>query len=46
LGFFHEQARPDSNQYIDVKYDNISPARYNNFLPAQEKEVRVPIMLP
>lgn len=39
LGFIHEQARPDQSAYLNIVYDNISPFRWNNFLPSSATEV-------
>ena len=31
LGFWHEQSRPDRNQYIEVFWENIDPGELHNF---------------
>lgn len=31
LGFWHEQSRPDRDQYITVNYNNVDPASKSNF---------------
>lgn len=31
LGFFHEQSRPDRDNYIDVHLENVEPANQFNF---------------
>ena len=31
LGFWHEQMRPDRDDYIKINFDNISPAMKNQF---------------
>lgn len=31
LGFFHEQSRPDRDDYIDIVRKNIAKFRENNF---------------
>jgi hypothetical protein len=37
LGFWHEVARPDRDQYISVNYENIQPGLEYNFAPRTEK---------
>nr|QNH72421.1 toxin candidate TRINITY_DN36380_c0_g1_i11 [Pachycerianthus maua] len=39
VGFFHEQSRPDRNQYVDVITKNIRPGFTNNFLKMNSGEV-------
>lgn len=31
IGFYHEHSRPDRNEYIEVKYDNVDPSFRNEF---------------
>lgn len=39
IGFWHEQSRPDRDQYIDVILDNVIPGFENNFDKKDENEV-------
>ncbi len=32
IGFYHEQSRPDRDDYVMVIWENIIPRAYNNFL--------------
>ena len=38
-GFWHEQSRPDRNEYVQVNWDNISPGREDNFARYSRAEV-------
>lgn len=40
LGFFHEQARPDRDNYVTVHWDNIPVERYINFDKANNIDSR------
>ena len=31
IGFYHEHSRPDRNEHIEVKYDNVIPSFRNEF---------------
>ncbi|UJR08286.1 hypothetical protein I4U23_012558 [Adineta vaga] len=32
LGFFHEQSRPDRDEYVSIQWNNIVPAQTSNFI--------------
>lgn len=31
LGFWHEQSRPDRDDYVKIEWDNVSPGKEHNF---------------
>jgi hypothetical protein len=39
LGFFHEQSRPDRNDFVDIIYKNIASFRELNFEKYDETEI-------
>ncbi|XP_077966090.1 uncharacterized protein LOC120336056 [Styela clava] len=40
LGFFHEQSRPDRDQYVRIKHENIQRGREKNFDKQDASKVR------
>ncbi|GBP54866.1 Zinc metalloproteinase nas-14 [Eumeta japonica] len=38
LGFMHEQSRPERDDYVDIRYNNIKPGSELNFKKADQKE--------
>ncbi|ODM90888.1 Zinc metalloproteinase nas-14, partial [Orchesella cincta] len=39
LGFFHEQARPDRDDHVDIFYENVIPGQRHNFHKFEMSEV-------
>ena len=39
LGFWHEQSRPDRNNYVTIHYENILPQAVRNFEKRRQNEV-------
>ncbi|KAB7494284.1 Zinc metalloproteinase nas-4 [Armadillidium nasatum] len=39
LGFFHEQARPNRDSYVDIKWENIDEGNKINFEKARSENV-------
>lgn len=39
IGFWHEQSRPDRDEYIEVLFDNVIPGFENNFNKKKENEI-------
>ena len=32
LGFFHEQSRPDRDNFVEILLKNVRPGKYANFI--------------
>jgi len=39
VGFWHEQGRPDRDDYVDILYENISPGEIHQFRKESESSV-------